>query len=62
MALALAQGSVSLKTLKEKGLRPVFRLRPPSDGFVGSIKRPFGSRGELGHRGHEISSLVARMV
>ena len=51
-----------LKQLWEKGVAPAFRLHPPSGGFEGSIKRPFGSRGELGYRGAEISHLVARMM
>jgi large subunit ribosomal protein L30 len=59
---ALAQGDISLKTLWTKGLKPVFRLHPPSGGFEKSTKRPYRSDGELGYRGPEISSLVARMM
>jgi large subunit ribosomal protein L30 len=62
LASALTQGRTTLSMLRQKGLRPVFRLRPPSGGFVRSTKRPFGSRGELGYRGPEISSLVSRMI
>jgi large subunit ribosomal protein L30 len=61
IASALADGSISLKTLLKKGLRPVFRLRPPTGGFDASTKRPHGTRGELGHRGPEVTALVARM-
>ncbi len=62
LALAIARGQISLKALWEKGVVPVFRLRPPSGGFEASIKRPFGSRGELGYRGAAISHLVHRMT
>lgn len=61
LASALADGSITLKTLLEKGLKPVFRLRPPTGGFEASAKRPHGTRGELGQRGPEITTLVARM-
>ncbi len=59
---ALAQGRIALNTLWQKGVKPVFRLHPPSGGFEASTKRPHGSMGELGSRGQEISSLVARMI
>lgn len=62
LAHALARGQVRLNMLWQKGVQPVFRLRPPSGGFEASIKRPFGSRGELGYRGTDISSLVERMI
>ena len=42
-------------------LKKVFRLRPPSKGFRGSIKRTYQQHGELGYRGSEINSLVQRM-
>jgi len=62
LVTALTHGDMSLKALWSKGLKPVFRLRPPSGGFEKSTKRPYGSGGELGYRGTEISSLVARMI
>jgi large subunit ribosomal protein L30 len=62
VALALTRGQIKLRSLWEKGIVPVFRLHPPSGGFDSSIKRPFGSYGELGYRGAEISQLVTRMV
>ena len=62
LAAAITRGQIDLKTLWQKGVKRVFRLHPPSGGFQGSIKRPFGSRGELGYRGLDISNLVARMM
>lgn len=62
LAQALARGQISLKTLWHEGVKPVFRLHPPSGGFESSIKRPFRSQGELGYRGEGISHLVARMM
>lgn len=62
LAQALTRGQIALKALWQKGVVPVFRLRPPSGGFDSSIKRPYGSQGELGYRGAEISHLVNRMV
>ena len=62
LGLAIARGQISLKALWENGVVPVFRLHPPSRGFHMSIKRPFGSRGELGYRGTAISQLAARMM
>jgi len=62
LALAIARGQTPLKMLWQKGVVPVFRLHPPSGGFEASIKRPFGSRGELGYRGAAISHLAHRMM
>jgi large subunit ribosomal protein L30 len=62
LAHALTRGQIRLSALWRKGIIPAFRLRPPSGGFDASIKRPFGSQGELGYRGAEISHLVARMT
>jgi large subunit ribosomal protein L30 len=62
LAAALADGEIRLKSLWQKGVKPVFRLRPPSGGFMYNIKRPSGSQGELGYRDAGISHLVARMI
>jgi large subunit ribosomal protein L30 len=62
LAEALTRGELPLNSLWQKGIKPVFRLRPPSGGFMFNIKRPSGSRGELGYRGPAISHLVARMI
>lgn len=62
LASALIKGRINLRTLRHAGLNPVFRLRPPSGGFEGSIKRAYSSRGELGNRGPAIAGLLTRMV
>ena len=62
LAEALTHGRIKLETLWQKGLKPVFRLHPPSGGFDASIKRAYATRGELGYRGQQISNLVARMI
>lgn len=61
LAAALVRGKVDLDALWKKGVKPVFRLHPPSGGFGFSIKRPYGKQGELGDRGSEIAALVNRM-
>jgi len=62
LALALTQGRVTLRDLRQKGLNPVFRLRAPSGGFEKSGKRPYGSGGELGRRQAPLSVLISRMT
>ena len=62
LASALTEGRITLRQLQQKGLNPVFRLRPPSGGFDGSGKRPYGSGGELGRRQTPLSALLSRMT
>jgi len=62
LAAALTQGRITLHDLRQKGLNTVFRLRPPSGGFEGSGKRPYGSGGELGKRQAQLSTLLERMT
>jgi large subunit ribosomal protein L30 len=55
-----------IKALNEKGkipegIKPVFRLSPPSKGFKKSIKQHY-PKGELGYRGKEINALLKRMI
>lgn len=59
LALKLHSGEVAINELE--GIKPFFRLHPPSKGFKRSIKRPYGSRGELGYRGEAINDLAKRM-
>lgn len=61
VAEKIYSGEVTLSQLKEKGLRPYFRLHPPRKGFKHSIKRPFKDEGEYGYRGQEINELVVKM-
>lgn len=61
MAEKIYLGEITLSQLKEKGLRPYFRLHPPRKGFKHSIKRPFGDKGEYGYRAEAINELVVRM-
>ncbi|MFX1491180.1 MAG: 50S ribosomal protein L30 [Promethearchaeota archaeon] len=58
-AAAIVSLKAELSTLPK--LKKVFRLRPPSKGFKGSIKRTFQQKGELGYRGTDINTLVQRM-
>ena len=47
---------------KLANIQPVFRLHPPSKGYKGSIKKAYGSGGELGYRGEKINELLNRML
>ena len=44
-----------------EGVKPVFRLNPPSKGFDNGIKHHFPD-GELGYRGDKINELLLRMI
>jgi len=46
--------------LKDAGLKPVFRLNPPSKGYK-SVRR-FYPKGDLGYRGEKINELLKRMI
>jgi len=43
------------------GMKPVFRLTPPSKGFKKSIKQHYPN-GELGYRREKINELLKRMI
>ncbi len=60
LARAIIEGKVRLKDLP--GVKPIFRLHPPSKGFKGTIKKHFAEGGELGYRGDKIRDLVTRMI
>jgi large subunit ribosomal protein L30 len=47
---------------KLPNIQPVFKLRPPTKGFRGNIKKGYGMRGELGYRGEKINELIKRMI
>ena len=59
-AKAVFEGRAKLSEIP--GLKPVFRLAPPSGGFKGSIKKQYGAGGELGYRGKAINDLIRRMA
>lgn len=62
LASAIASGDISLEKLWKAGIKPVFRLHPPKGGFKYTIKRPYGSGGELGYRGPDIRKLIEKMI
>jgi len=49
------------ETGKLEGIKPVFRLTPPSKGFKHSVKQQY-PKGELGYRGEKINELLKRMI
>jgi large subunit ribosomal protein L30 len=53
-------GKVAKGMVKQAGLKPVFRLSPPSKGYR-SIRLDF-PRGDLGNRGERINDLLKRMI
>jgi large subunit ribosomal protein L30 len=60
VAEALHELKLKLKDLK--GIRPTFRLHPPSKGYKKTLKRSFTDGGETGYRGEKINELVKRMA
>ncbi len=62
LADKLLSGELLFHKLEDYGIKPVFRLHPPKGGFKGSIKKPYGSGGELGYRGSAINELLRRMI
>ena len=60
LAEAIFKVEVEFSSLPE--IKPVFRLRPPTKGYKGKVKRSFAAGGEAGYRGDEINALVKRMV
>ena len=62
LAKAISSGEITLKTLWQKGVKPVFRLHPPSGGFESTIKRAYTNNGQLGYRGAAIATLMTDMT
>jgi len=54
--------SLEVKLKDLNGIKPVFRLHPPSGGFKKSLKRAFQEGGELGYRGEKINKLLEKMM
>ena len=60
---ALAKEIEEGKKIEDFGIKPVFRLNPPSKGFERKgIKKTFKEGGALGYRGKEINELLLRMI
>ncbi len=58
LAKDIFEGKVAMKDVKK--LKPVFRLTPPSKGFVStSMQYP---KGDIGNHKKEIDSLIKRMI
>lgn len=60
-ALAEALHACKVEFNKLHGVKPFFRLHPPSKGFKRTVKRPYRAGGELGYRGDAINDLARRM-
>ena len=60
LAKAIASGKAS--TADVEGLKPVFRLTPPSKGYKGKKFYAVGMGGITGYRGEGINDLVVRML
>jgi large subunit ribosomal protein L30 len=60
LAKAIASGKANVKDVE--GLKPVFRLTPPSKGHKGKKNLSVGMGGITGYRGEEINSLALRMI
>ena len=61
-ALAKAIASGKATTADVEGLKPVFRLTPPSKGYKGKKNLAVGMGGITGYRGEGINALTQRML
>lgn len=59
-AKELAHLIISGKPAKETGIKPVFRLSPPSKGYKST--KALYPKGSLGYRGERINELLKRMI
>ena len=60
LAEALVEGEMDFRSLPS--IKPVFRLHPPSKGFIGKVKQSFTSGGVTGYRGEAINELLEQMI
>jgi large subunit ribosomal protein L30 len=58
LAIAIFNGET---TLKDNGLKPIFRLNPPRKGYEGT-RQPFSEGGSLGYRSENINELLEKMI
>jgi large subunit ribosomal protein L30 len=59
-AKEIADLIVSGKSVKDTGIKPVFRLSPPSKGYQHT--KILFPRGALGYRGEKINELIKKMI
>ena len=60
LAKAIAAGDASVNDVE--GLKPVFRLSPPSGGYRGKRTLSVGMGGITGYRGEDINTLAMKMI
>jgi large subunit ribosomal protein L30 len=60
--LADAVFDCKVKYWQLRDIVPFFRLRPPSKGYKGSVKKSVAAGGESGYRGAKIDDLISRML
>ncbi|TFG33832.1 50S ribosomal protein L30 [Candidatus Thorarchaeota archaeon] len=60
LAKAIASGKGAVSDVQ--GLKPVFRLTPPSKGYSGLKKVQVGMGGVSGYRGESINELAGKMI
>jgi large subunit ribosomal protein L30 len=60
LAKGIVKNQVRIREIR--GLKPVFRLRPPQGGYAGSIKKPLKAGGVLGNHGENINKLLRKMI
>jgi len=60
LAKAIASGEATVNDVE--GLKPIFRLTPPSKGFKGKKNLGVGMGGITGYRGEDINELALRMI
>ena len=59
LAEKMIEGKISLKDIP--GIKPFFRLKPPTKGFK-NTKKDYSLGGDLGYRGKDINELLKRMI
>ncbi len=59
VAKEILAGNLKLKDIP--GVKPFFRLKPPTKGFR-DLKKPFSMGGDYGYRGEHINELLKRMI
>ncbi len=60
LAKAIASGNGSISDVQ--GLKPIFRLTPPTKGYDGLKKVQLGMGGVSGYRGESINEFANRMI